>query len=96
MHLQPLEQKWCIATAYKVATTYVVHSHSNNYVCYSSCSTVLGPGIACAALLCGSRKCPTDNMALETPVRITIGHSDAYSMVCELICFVHYGIDNLF
>ena len=39
-------------------------------------STVLGSGIVSTALLCGARRCPTDNLTLSRPVRIAIEHSE--------------------
>ena len=40
------------------------------------CSTELGSGIVSAALQCGTGRCPTENLELDTPVRITIQHSE--------------------
>ena len=39
-------------------------------------STVLGSGVVSTALQCGAGRCPTDNLTLSTPVRITIEHSE--------------------
>ena len=41
-----------------------------------SLSTVLGSGVVSTALQCGAGRCPTDNLTLSTPVRITIEHSE--------------------
>ena len=38
--------------------------------------SVLGSGIVSTALQCGAEKCPTDDLELDTPVLITIQHSD--------------------
>jgi hypothetical protein len=40
------------------------------------CSTELGSGILSTALQCGTRRCPTDNLKLDTSVQITVEHSE--------------------
>ena len=40
------------------------------------------------ALQCGTRRCPTDDLQLDTPVRITIEHSDSVKVHSSLIFFV--------
>ena len=61
------------------------------------CSTKLASGIVSTALQCGTRRCPTDDLQLDTPVRITIEHSDSVKVhislrvLCECYCF---GIRN--
>ena len=53
-----------------------------SYVCmgaynYHVCSTSeLASGIVSTALQCGTGRCPTDDLQLNTPVMITIEHSN--------------------
>ena len=37
------------------------------------------------ALQCGTKRCPTDDLQLETPVRITIEHSDTVKVAKSLL-----------
>ena len=41
----------------------------------------LASGIVSTALQCGTGRCPTDDLQLDTPVRITIEHSDTVKVV---------------
>ena len=49
----------------------------------SAYSTELGSGIVSTALQCVSGRCPTENLELDTPVRITIRHSEEVK-VCAI------------
>ena len=53
-----------------------------------SSSTELASGIVSTGLQCGTRRCPTDDLRLDTPVRITIEHSDSVKVHSSLIFFV--------
>ena len=44
----------------------------------------LGSGIVSTALQCGTGRCPTESLELNTPVRITIRHSEEVK-VCVLL-----------
>ena len=48
----------------------------------SAYSTELGSGIVSTALQCGTGRCPTENLELDTPVRITIRHSEEVKVLC--------------
>ena len=57
------------------------------HVCYiSSCSSELASGIVSTGLQCGTGRCPTDDLQLDTPVRITIEHSDTVKVVHYVLC----------
>ena len=57
-----------------------------------SSSTELASGIVSTGLQCGTRRCPTGDLQLDTPVRITIEHSDTVKVhrslrvLCECYC----------
>ena len=52
---------------------------------YKLCSTKLASGIVSTALQCGTGRCPTDDLQLDTPVRITIGHTETVKVVISCI-----------
>ena len=52
------------------------------------CSSELVSGVVSTTLSSGTVKCPTDDLQLDTPVRITIEHSDTVKVVhytCSLL-----------
>ena len=51
-----------------------------------ACSSKLASGIVSTALQCGTGRCPTDDLQLDTPVRITIEHSDTVKVVHYVLC----------
>ena len=44
----------------------------------------LASGIVSTALQCGTGRCPTDDLQLDTPVRITVEHSENIKVVASL------------
>ena len=59
-------------------------------ICYFyPCNSELVSGVVSTALSSGTVKCPTDDFQLDTPVRITIEHSDTVKVVhyddCSLL-----------
>ena len=44
----------------------------------------LASGIVSTALQCGTGRCPTDDLQLDTPVRITVEHSENIKVVANL------------
>ena len=49
------------------------------------CSSELVSGVVSTALSSGTVKCPTDDLQLDTPVRITIEHSDTVKVAHSLL-----------
>ena len=64
-------------------------------VTFHQCSSELVSGVVSTALSSGTVKCPTDDFQLDTPVRITIEHSDTVK-VGHFCCRCYYccGIRN--
>ena len=67
--------------------SHKVSEHASYYndllpVGFHLCSmSELASGIVSTALQCGTGRCPTDDLQLDTPVRITIEHSDTVKVV---------------
>ena len=52
----------------------------------------LGSGIVSAALQCGSSRCPTDELELDTPVVINIHHPQETMVSEHFIVNMHFSI----
>ena len=52
------------------------HTLTLYYFNVNSSTSELVTGVVSSALQCGTGMCPTDDLQLDTPVRITIEHSD--------------------
>ena len=61
-----------------------------------SCSTELASGIVSTSLQCGSERCPTDDVALNTPIRVYFEHSDPTKVNnVHVARFLHFMIISI-
>ena len=55
-------------------------------------STELASGIVSTALQCGTGRCPTDDLQLNTPVLVTIQHSEVIEVSIHYLRIFLHGL----